>query len=537
MRELNDFLISLPTNYNQMGFFLFMVLFFIVFFLLPSKKYVKETWILFGNIFFYLRSGTASLVIILGTVLIVYISSMLMGKIYGKFEVEKINSTPRQQIELLAEYKKSTRIILYVSGFVIVGIWVFVKICRLNNLENAYTFSSFRFFETVIVPIGISFYTLSALGYLMDVYYRKIKPEHNILYLMMAMTYFPIIVQGPISKYTKLIDQFKHLPKFDYERVTYGIQLFIWGLFKKLVIADRLLIFANTVFGAAENYYGVEIIFALILSLIQMYADFSACMDMVQGVANMMGVELEKNFNQPFFSTRCAEYWRRWHITLGAWFRDYVYLPIYMHPVYMRAANKIKKNFGKDRGQLFVTATISIIIWILTGLWHGTGWNYIVWGLYWYLLIVSGEGTEKFWKHIADKLGIDCSSGYFHVWQMTRTFICALIGRLWTVAGNLKNCGLIWKHIVTELHIWFFFDGSIYRCGLSRPDFWLAILAIGVLWGVDYAHEKNVKIRDYIAHKPIVIRWTIYYMAIFSIIIFGIYGSGYDASSFVYGGF
>lgn len=538
MQIINNFFTSLQINYNQLGFFIFLTIFFTVFFVMPAKKYLKEIIILIGNIIFYLKSGTASLVIIVGTAILVYITSRLIERVYVEFDQEKIAYTPKEQLLLLKKYKRKSVIFLIIALAGMIGLLAFVKFSRLFGFDSVTTFSEFQLWRNIIVPLGISYYSLSATGYLLDVYWRKTKPEHNFLYLLVAMTYFPIITQGPISKYPKLIEQFKCLPGFEYRRVTYGIQLIIWGLFKKLVIADRLLIFVNTVFESIEDYYGVEILVALIFSLLQMYADFSGCMDIVQGVANIMGVELEKNFNQPFFAKGSAEYWRRWHMTLGGWFRDYIYLPIYMNPFYMRTTNKVKKKYGRDIGQLFVTATISLVIWILTGLWHGTGWNYIAWGLYWYLLIVFEEATGKYWRDIGEKLKIDYSGKYFMAWQIARTFIIALIGRLWIVAGSLQNCWVIWEHMLSKVHIWFLLDGtSIYECGLDRANFWMAILAIGILWIVDFTHERNVKIRDFIAGKPILVRWIIYYLAIFSVIIFGIYGAGYNASDFVYGGF
>lgn len=538
MQTVNSFFTSLQINYNQLGFFIFLTIFFAVFFVMPAKKYLKETLILIGNIFFYLKSGIASLVIIVGTAILVYAVSRLIERVYAGFEQEKDAYTPKEQILLLKKYKRKSVIFLIVAVAGIIGLFAFVKLSRFLGFSSVTTFSEFQLWRNIIVPLGISYYSLSATGYLLDVYWRKIKPEHNFLYLLMAMTYFPIIMQGPISKYPKLIEQFKHLPGFEYKRVTYGIQLIIWGLFEKLVIADRLLIFVKTIFGSIENYYGVEILVALIFSLIQMYADFSGCMDIVQGVANIMGVELEKNFNQPFFAKGSAEYWRRWHMTLGGWFKDYIYLPIYMNPYYMRTTNKIKKKYGRDIGQLFVTATISLVIWILTGLWHGTGWNYIAWGLYWYLFIVFEEATGKYWRSIGEKLKVDYSGKYFVTWQIVRTLIIALIGRLWIVAGSLRNCWLVWKHMLSEVHVWFLFDRtSIYECGLDSANFWMAIIAIGILLAVDFAHERNVKIQDYIAAQPILVRWTVYYLAVFSIIIFGIYGAEYDAANFVYGGF
>ena len=537
VQEVNQFFTTLSIGYNRLEFFTFLLLFFCIYFILPSKHHLKLIWILAGNIFFYLQSGFAALFIILMTALVVYTASRIMERIYARFDLEKKKYSAKEQILLLKTYKrKSIKVLIPAIALILLSL-AFVKICRLLGYETVTSFQNFRLWENIIVPLGISYYSLSAIGYLLDIYWRKVKPERNFLYLVAAMTYFPIIVQGPISKYPKLMEQFKSLPSFDYKRVTYGIQLILWGLFQKLVISDRLLIFSNSIFDKPSNYYGVEIMVALFFSLLQLYTDFNGCMNIVQGVANIMGVHLEKNFNQPFFAKSGADYWRRWHSTLGGWFRDYIYLPIYMNPVYMKTANRVKKRYGKDVGQLFVTASISCIIWILTGFWHGTGWNYVAWGAYWYAIIVLEEATSKFWGNIRKTLHIDEKRKYYTVLQSIKMFFIAEIGRIWTIGGDLQGCEIIWRQMLSEIRPWVLFDGSIYSHGLDRKNFQLALLSIMVLWLVDYAHEKQIKIRDVISSQPLAVRWVIYYIAVFSIIIFGIYGLDYDAASFVYGGF
>ena len=536
MHALNKFFSTLYIGYNHLGFYAFLIFFFCIYFTLPSKHHLKLIWIVAGNVFFYLQSGIAALLVIVAASLVVYAASRMIGRIYARFDLEKKKYSPKEQILLLKTYKKKSIVILIVSVLLILLALIFVKVCRLLGCKAVISFREFRLWESIIVPLGISYYSLSAIGYLLDIYWRKVKPERNFLYLAAAMTYFPIIVQGPISKYPNLMEQFKNLPRFDYKRATYGIQLILWGLFQKLVISDRLLIFSNSILNEVSNYSGIEVLVALIFSLIQIYTDFSGCMDIVQGVANIMGVQLKKNFNQPFFAKNGADYWRKWHISLGDWFRDYIYLPIYMNPFFMKITNKIKRKYGKGIGQLFVTVTISAIIWLLSGVWHGTGWNYVVWGLYWYGIIVLEEATTQFWGNIRMSLHIDEKRTYYTVWKSIKMFFIAVVGRIWTVGGNIQTCLIIWRQIFAEARLWTLFDSSIFTHGLDRKNFYLALLCIAVLWIVDLLHEKQIKIRDVISAQPLVVRWGIYYIAIFSIIIFGIYGPGYDAASFVYGG-
>lgn len=396
-------------SYNTVEFIFFLTVFLIIYWIMPNVK-LRQAVILIGNLVFYWFAGWECLLLVVLTAIVVYGASRLMERIYAGFEIEKAGLTPKDRTVLFAKYKKRCLKFVLIGTIIVLGILVYIKIGRLLSWQEAESLSMLLQPKTILVPLGISYYTFSSVGYLLDIYWNKVKCEHNFLKLFLCITYFPIIVQGPITRYDKLIKQFDQLPAFDYERVCHGIQLMLWGYFKKLVIADRISLYTNTVFDNVGYYAGVEIVLAVIFDAIQIYADFSGCMDIVRGAAQGMGVTLDLNFKQPFFSKSAAEFWRRWHITLGAWFKDYVYMPIAMNPHFMKWTMNIRKKCGARMGQIASTAIPLIIVWLLTGLWHGTGKDYVAWGIYWGGLIILSSILTPELKKLTQALKIDTST-------------------------------------------------------------------------------------------------------------------------------
>ncbi len=522
-------------TYNSIYFILFLAVFFAVYFMMP-KVGMKQCVILLGNIFFYRFAGGLNyLLIIVGTSLVVYIVGRLMDRVYGGYEEEVRDLSGKEKAAILAGYKKRCKKVLIAGLILVLGILAYIKAGRLLKWEEVGSLVDFRP-GRIIVPLGVSYYTFSAVGYMLDIYWRKIKCEHNYLKLLMCMTFFPIMVEGPISKYNELIKQFNALPKFDYERVCFGLQLIVWGEIKKTIVADRLVIYSNYVFGNLYNFAGVEIVIAVLFNVISVYADFSGCIDIARGVAQVMGITLEQNFKQPFFSKSAAEFWRRWHITLGTWFKDYVYMPIAMSPKLMKAGFKVRNRFGARAGSFVSTAIPLAIVWILTGLWHGTGADYFAWGCYWGVLIIIGSTFGKEFNRLSELLHIDTETFAFQMFRMIRTFLCFCIGRMLTATGSLQGFVLIIRRLFSQASLWVLFDNSLYDYGLDQRDFYIALFGVALMWVVDVLQQKY-SVREKIAGQPLVLRWIIYYAAIMFLLIFGMWGAAYDASSFVYGNF
>lgn len=523
-------------SYNTLTFIFFFAIYLSIYLLMP-RVWLRQAVILAGSLIFYRYTGRLTpLAILLATSVIVYAASRCMDKIYDGYETEKAGLSPKEQAALFAEYKKKSRKYLWLAIALILGVLIYTKAGRLLHWTEAGKLSELFQWKAYIVPLGISYYTFSSVGYLLDIYWKKARCEHNYFSLLACMSYFPHIVQGPISRYDRILKQFHTLPGFSYERVCFGLQRMLWGYFKKMAIADRIALSTSNVFAAPSDYAGVEIFVFVVLGAVELYADFSGCMDIVIGAAQTMGITLDENFKRPFFSKGAAEFWRRWHITLGAWFKDYVYMPIAMSPKFMKTAVNVRKKYGNRAGQVFSAAIPLGVVWILTGLWHGTGADYVVWGCYWGILIILETIFAPEIKKWNRKLRIDTSAFGFQIFQMVRTFLLFCIGRMITITGSLEGFFTMVSGLFREPRLWTLFDGSLYAHGLDQKNFMVVLFGILLMWCVDMMQEK-MNIRETLAGQPLVLRWLVYYGAIILVLVFCMYGSAYDASAFIYDAF
>lgn len=515
-------------------FFVFIFTTFLLYFCIP----LRFRWIvlLAASIVFYLSSGASQILFILISSLAVYGAARWMDMVYDKQDEElKVPEISREQKKerKLSDRKKCRRI-LNVSVFLLILVLIYCKIGHwfITTLQGAMGEGTLDWMQ-VIVPLGVSYYTFSLISYLADVYWRKEKAEKNYFKFALFVLYFPKILQGPISRHKNLSNQLVEGHLFDYKRVCYGLQLALWGYFKKLVIADRLAVFVNEVYGNYMEYSGLIFVIAILLASVQLYTDFSGCMDIASGISQIFGIELEKNFNHPFFSRSAAEFWRRWHITLGSWFKDYVYMPLVVSPRVSKIAQMVKKILGVRAGKAAMTIIPTGCVWVLTGLWHGTGYNYIAWGLYWGSIIIASTVFAPEIKKLTVFLRINTETSGWKVFQMVRTFLIFSIGRLITVPGHLRTTLDVLEKIAEQFDIWILFDGSLYNYGLNQKNFILAIVTIFILWAVSMLQERG-SVRDMIARQNIVFRWIIYYIAFFSVLIFGMYGAGFNNAVFAY---
>ncbi len=515
-------------SYTSLLFFCGLLIFLLVYFLMKRQN-VKAVWILIANLVFYAwAGGWSALIIVFATGLIVYLVSRRIETIYSRSESKKLDP----------ELKKRAKRFLVLALLLILAVWAYIKIGKLIMPETVVSFQDWFSGKGIIVPLGISYYSLSCIGYLLDVFWRKTKPEHNFLWLFTVITYFPHIVQGPIGRYGKLMEQLRALPTFDFQRVSQGLQLMLWGYFKKLVIADRIAIFTTEAFGNYSSYSGSVLAVALVLSTFQIYMDFSGCVDIARGISQAIGIELDKNFNRPFFARSAEEFWQRWHITLSTWFKNYVYYPILVSPWYKKRVAGIAKNTGATASKVFATLIPLGAVWLLTGVWHGTGWNYIIWGGYYGALMITSSLFGDCYKKWGQALRIDMTTAGFQFFQRLRTWVIFAGSRLLTISTSLVASAVILKRMVTAFQPWALFDGTLYSLGLDVNGFVIVAIGLAVVGIVSILEERRqTSVREMIAGQGLVLRWILYLALIFAIILFGIYGPGYDASAFVYANF
>ncbi|SCY70133.1 MBOAT family O-acyltransferase [Butyrivibrio sp. INlla14] len=371
-----------------------------------------------------------------------------------------------------------------------------------------------------IAPLGLSFFTLQMIAYLSDIYNKRITSEDNFFKFLLFVCFFPQIVQGPIPRYEQLMAQLTQGHKFSEKNIVKGFLLVIWGFFLKLCIADKAGVIVNTVFDSFPTFQGIYVLVAGVLYSIQLYADFLSCTVIAQGVAGMFGIELIDNFKHPYFATSISDFWRRWHISLSSWLRDYIYIPL----------------GGNRKGTLRKMVNL-IVTFLVSGAWHGGGVKYLAWGMihgcYQILSVILKPIRDKISKWV----GIDWNNAENKLIRQIFTFFLVAIAWIIFRADHLETGMQMIKSMFTVHNIWILTDDSLWSLGLSMKEVYLLILCIVVLISVSFAHERGINIRERVLALPIIYRWTIYIMAIVFIIIFGTYGYGFDSQMFIYGGF
>lgn len=514
--------------------FIFLVI--ICYFLAP----LKYRWmvLLITSVFYFCTWGIESLPFVIGASFIAWFVSLIIENWSNRYDTEIRSNESIDQKQKNILYNKIRKRCKYVLCFgvaSVLGVLIFTKTQNIlaGLLHCIGVVIEANRFE-VITILGVSYYTMSLIGYMADVYWRKEKAERNFFKLLLFTTYFPKILQGPISKYKNIKEQLYNGNRFDYRNFCYGLQRMLWGYFKKLVIADRLLLFISPVFENHKIYNGSILLLAAIFSAIQMYCDFSGCMDIALGISEVFGIKLEENFRRPFSAKSVPEFWTRWHISLSTWFKDYVYMPIVISPRMIKISSKIKKIFGKNAAKHFMTIVPTIIVWTITGLWHGTGWNYIAWGGFWAILFVLSTVFGPKCKKINSLLSINTETLWFQKFRQLRTISLFVICRIIVTPGNLQVTKEVFRKIFFNFGPWQLLDGTLFTVGLDRANLNVLIIALFLLYIVSMKQESGIKIRDEVAGLPLVLRWIVYIIGIFSVLILGIYGPGYDAASFVY---
>lgn len=372
----------------------------------------------------------------------------------------------------------------------------------------------------ILLPVGISFYTFQALGYVLDVYRGDIKVERSLLRYALFVSFFPQLVAGPIERSKNLMSQLYEKHTFDFKRAKDGVLLMAWGFFQKLVIADRIAGPVNSVFNDYTAYTGAQIYFAIMLFAIQIYCDFAGYSDIAVGAARIMGFRLTKNFKSPYIVTSIKGYWAGWHISLTNWFKDYVYIPL--------GGNRK----GKFRKHLNILITFSV-----SGLWHGANWNYIVWGCVNGIYQVVGDITRPYRKKALGLLKINEKNPVFNVFQWLITMILINFSLLFFRANSLDQALDILRYGISNFQLASMYNPDtflrLHTMGMYGKEFYMMIFSSVLLLIVDFFRIR-VDLKAILARRNIVIRWFVYFALIFSILIFGIYGPEYDAAAFIY---
>lgn len=495
------------------------------------QKFRRLSLLLSSYVFFWAVSGRLIIYLLFSTVSI-YGFGLWLSSIQGECDRQLASCAKEKRKEIRTQYSKKQRWVVFLAVLLQIGILLALKYTPFFA-ENAN--SLFRFLHVPVtlevpsfaLPIGISFYTMQAAAYIFDVYRRKIHADRNLMRLALFMSFFPQIMEGPICRYSDTAEQLWEAPGLRYRNLIFGGQRILFGLMKKVVVADRLNMLIKNVFLDYEKYDGFVISVAAVCYTIQLYMDFSGTMDAVIGSGQIFGMKLPENFRRPFFSKTISEFWKRWHITLGTWFRDYIFYPLSMSKPLKKLTSRARKRLGNHFGPLAAGAIALFSVWLCNGLWHGAGWHYIFFGMYHFAFILGGNIVEPFAIRTAEKLHIRRSSRPYRCMQMIRTTLLVCIGELFFRAHGLAAGLVMFKKIFTEFTFAACFNRSIFKLGMDGYDFIIVFITLIFILLIGILQERNVKIRERISSKSIAVQFAVFYALILFIVIFGAYGMGY----------
>lgn len=481
--------------FNSIHFLVFLPFITIIYYIIPKK--IKYIWLLLISYYFYMCWNPKYIFLIAFTTLITFLCGLGIQFCKDK----NINS------------KVFPGIIVALSFICNLGLLTFFKYFDwlLNNVNQFFHLQIVSPFSLVL-PVGISFYTFQTLGYTIDVYRGEIKAEKNIFRYALFVSFFPQLVAGPIERSKNLLNQIKNIDHsgINFKEIRSGLCLILYGFFLKIVMADRIAILVDRVFGQYTQYGFIELATAAILFSIQILCDFNGYSIIAKGSAQMLGIKLMDNFRQPYLAGSVKEFWRRWHISLTSWFTDYLYIPL-----------------GGSRKGTFRQIINVLIVFCISGLWHGASWHYVAWGFLHGIYQIAEIGIGK----LKSKIKIISSRQTFSSRILKTFFVFLLVDAAWVLfrADSCKDALLFFKQMSVSLQ-----KVSLLELGFQWHD-WL-ILAVSVLFMliVDILHEKNIKIRELIYRQGLWFRWLVYLAAFWSILLFGIYGVDYDTSQFIY---
>ncbi len=391
---------------------------------------------------------------------------------------------------------------------------------------------------SIALPVGISFYTFQAIGYSVDVYRGTLRAERDFITYALFVTFFPQLVAGPIERAENLLPQLRLRSSFDYKRITDGLKLMAWGLFLKVVIADRMAVYVNSVYRSVDDSYGTALLLATICFAVQVYADFAGYSDIAIGASQVLGFRLMKNFDHPYFSASVPEFWRRWHISLGSWFRDYLYYPVgfasWNKKLCAPFCGKSRKKLSKTTGMVALAC-----VWLATGLWHGAAWHFVAWGALHGFFILMSISTEKARSALREKLGLEKDGHVIRPWhciQILITFAMVNAGYVFFRARGIGQAFRIFRKFLAIPSELAAAEQALYTTGdpghmlsvlmISRKvtgvglDFMLVNLLLCLVLFLSSFIARHRDGREIVGELPPVIRWTLYLALMFGTLVF-----------------
>lgn len=516
----------------------FLLLLWGVYFLTPHKY--RWMVLLLASYAFYAYADLRAIGYMLCTTLTTFLLARHIQRLVD-VENQQLSAAPQRAKDLRRSFGRRRRRWLLLGLLINFGLLCFVKYANFL-LSIASLFKPGEPFPTLslLVPLGISFYTFQSTGYLIDVYRKRFRADTNLAKYALFVSFFPQLLQGPISRHEELAHQLYQPPRVTAEDFRAGLLLMLYGYFKKMVIADRIAVIVNPIFADSPLYTGPFYIFAILCYSFQIYADFSGGIDIIAGLSQTLGIRLPKNFERPYFSRSISEFWQRWHITLGRWMREYIFYPLTLSKPFLRMGKRLRTSLGVFWAKTIPSCLGSILVFLLVGIWHGASWAFVCYGLYQGLLVTLGTVTEPLSRKMIGWLHIDTQRFSWRLFQILRTFALVCFGRFFARASSAMAALRMMKSSLgalrNPLYSFYTVAGNLQSLGLDTPNLVVLALALGVLLLLSVLSERGVSIRSSLAAQNLWFRWTVYLGAIFALLVFGVYGMGYESGAFLYQG-
>lgn len=497
------------TSFDFLVFFPVVVL---LFYVMPRR--FRQLWLLLASYYFYMGWNAKYALLILASTVITYLCAVLMER----SGIQKDGNRRKRRMILAAGIVSNLAILVFFKYFYFLydTVAAFLAIFGVQISPSRLD---------ILLPVGISFYTFQALGYTIDVYRGTVKAETNFVRYALFVSFFPQLVAGPIERSGNLLGQLRQISDkslsegpWSFEKATRGLLLMLWGFFVKMVIADRAAVLVDQVFDIYYMFGGVALTLACLLFTVQLYCDFASYSLIAMGAAKVLGIDLMTNFEAPFFSRSISEVWRRWHVSLSSWFRDYLYIPLGGN-----RCSRVRKYWN------------TMVVFIVSGLWHGASWHFVVWGAIQGMYIVAGDLLRPLKTGFNTFFHVRVKTFGYRFFQGLCTFFLFALSMVFFRVDTVKDAVYYIQRMFTTFDVWSLFDESVYYLGLDRKEMGILWLGIALMIIVDvYYVRKKALFDTMVKSQCLAVQYVIVVVLLVSVIVFGVYGEGYDASQFIY---
>lgn len=492
--------------FNSFHFLLFFPAVVLIYFVLPQR--IKWVWLLVSSYYFYMAWNPRYALLIAVSTILTFVSGLLLE--YSNGLADETKKRRQKKLWVALSFASNLAILFFFKYFYF----------ALDNINNVLSHLGLRVLEPafdVLLPVGISFYTFQALSYTVDVYRGEIRAEKNIGKYALFVSFFPQLVAGPIERAKNLLIQVHEKHYFEYDRVRDGLLLMVWGFFQKIAIADRVAVLVNPVYNNYEQCSGIQLVLATLFFAVQIYCDFAGYSNIAIGAAQVMGFRLMNNFRRPYFATSMQDFWRRWHISLSTWFRDYLYIPL--------GGNRV----GIVRKYINIMLTF-----LVSGLWHGANWNFVIWGGLHGAFLVIGEATQPWRDKLNGRLRVNVSTFSHRLFKILITFGLVTFAWIFFRAQSAGDALAIIDRIYSSFNLYSIANPGFWQAvGLGAFDLVLIVGGLAVLFGVSLLQTK-IQIREWLKIQALWFRWLMYLLALFCVVFVAVYYSDVTSQQFIY---